>query len=107
MWPVLARKLVEGHQPFPIVAQPLHCLGGQLAIAGGELRSQSLTGGLRLGKGMAQSRERASAWCFLGIASSTLVRRRVGQWRRVGRSRLSVARLFRLPGASLASPWTG
>ena len=35
--PVLTGKLVEGHEPFPIIGQPLHCFGCQLPIASGEL----------------------------------------------------------------------
>jgi hypothetical protein len=37
--PLLARELVECHQPFPIVGEPLHGFGGYFPIASSELCS--------------------------------------------------------------------
>ena len=66
MWPVFTRELIAGHQSFPIVGQPLYRFGGRLAIAGGELRAECLTGSLGLGIGHGTEQGAGLSLVFFG-----------------------------------------
>jgi hypothetical protein len=63
---MLPGELVERHQPFPILRQPLHGFGCQFPIASGELYSERLTRGLRLGIGQGTQQRAGLGLMFLG-----------------------------------------